>query len=216
MTPGDDGGIGCRLISQARFVRARVTAPIGPARCAAFEEWADLDRLAGVEVVLAAPSTAMLGSLFGHLFLRLVYRDGERDAGDGDATPAHLSRTVAFLADNDVPFTEDPTYAVKGIVGSYAASLHERAFLDVYREYVVVEGRDLRRWRLNLTDGRAARAAGTHLDRPARDQGRLLLLPAELRDVDGRPGRRHPRAGGGRRRARVAGGAARHDAGAVG
>ena len=52
-----------------------------------------------------------------------------------------------------MPFTEDPTYAVKGIVGSYAASLHERAFLDVYREYVVVEGRDLRRWRLNLTDG---------------------------------------------------------------
>ena len=151
--PGDDGGIGCRLISQARFLRARVTVPIGPARCSAFEEWAALDRLAGVEVVLAAPSTAMLGSLFGHLFLRLCYRDGERDADGGDTTPAHLSRTVAFLADNDMPFTEDPTYAVKGIVGSYAASLHERAFLDVYRDYVVVEGRDLRRWRLNLTDG---------------------------------------------------------------
>ena len=143
-TPGDDGGIGCRLISQARFLRVRLGAPLGPTRCAAFEDWAELDRLAGVEVVLAAPSTAMLGSLFGHLFLRLSYRDG-------DATPAHLSRTVAFLADNDVPFTEDPTYAVKGIVGSYAASLHERPFLDAYRDYVVVEGRDLRRWRLNLT-----------------------------------------------------------------
>ncbi len=151
--PGDDGGIGCRLISQARFLRSRVNAPIGSARCAAFEEWAELDRLAGVEVVLAAPSTAMLGSLFGHLFLRLVYRDGEGAGGGDDATPAHLSRTVAFLADNDVPFTEDPTYALKGIAGRYAASLHERPFLDAYRDYVVVEGRDLRRWRLNLTAG---------------------------------------------------------------
>jgi len=155
---GDDGGIGCRLISQARFVRSRVSVPRvslpidpPPARCRDFEAWADLDRLAGVEVVLAAPSTAMLGSLFGHLFLRLAYRDGTGDAGE--ATPAHLSRTVAFLADNDVPFTEDPAYAVKGIVGSYAASLHERPFLDAYRDYVVAEGRDLRRWRLNLTAG---------------------------------------------------------------
>ena len=148
--PGDDGGIGCRLISQTRFLQSQVNAPIGPARCAAFEEWAELDRLAGVEVVLAAPSTAMLGSLFGHLFLRLVYRDPAE--GDG-APPPHLSRTVAFLADNDVPFSEDPTYALKGIAGSYAASLHERPFLDAYRDYVVVEGRDLRRWRLNLTAG---------------------------------------------------------------
>src|SRR5204862_3133999 len=100
---------------------------------------------ADVEVVLATPSTAMAASLFGHVFLRLVYRDD-----DGD-TPLHASWTIAFLADNEVPFTADPTYALKGIAGYYTASLHDRAFLDAYREYAVLEGRDLRRWRLNLT-----------------------------------------------------------------
>jgi hypothetical protein len=144
---GHDGGIGCRLISQARFVGGRLgnEAPPGT-RCEAFERWASLDRLDRVEVVLAAPSTAMVGSLFGHLLLRLAYRDDE------GRTPLHLSRTIAFLADNDVPFDADPTYALKGIAGSYQASLHERDFLDSYREYVVLEGRDLRRWRLNLTE----------------------------------------------------------------
>ena len=74
------------------------------ASCEAFERWADLERLDGVEVVLAAPSTAMVGSLFGHLFVRLAYRDE-----DGDARRYTLSRTVAFLADNDVPFEADPS-----------------------------------------------------------------------------------------------------------
>jgi hypothetical protein len=143
----DGGGIGCRLLSQARFVARRLggDAPTSP-RCEAFEAWADLDRLDSVEAVLAAPSTAMVGSLFGHLLMRLVYRDA-----DG-RTPPHLSRTIAFLADNEVPFEEDPTYAFKGIAGRYLASLHEHPFLDTYREYVVIEGRDLRRWRLNLTE----------------------------------------------------------------
>ncbi len=142
-----DGGIGCRLISQSRFVEGRLGNETPTARrCEAFEAWADLERLDAVEVVLAAPSTAMIGSLFGHLFVRLAYRD------DDGRAPLHLSRTVAFLADNDVPFDADPTYALKGIAGRYHASLHERPFLDSYREYVVVEGRDLRRWRLNLTE----------------------------------------------------------------
>ena len=152
--PDAAGGMACRLMSQARFVREHLAAlggvPVAPARCAAFEEWAELERLADVEVVLAAPSTAMVGSLFGHLFLRLVYRD------EDGATPAHLSRTVAFLADNDVPFESDRGYAWKGIMGAYAASLHERPFLDAFREYVVDEGRDLRRWRLALTDAERA------------------------------------------------------------
>ena len=87
----------------------------------------------------------MAASLFGHILLRLVYRDDE------GATPLHIAETMAFLADNDVPFQADRAYALKGIAGYYTASLHERPFLDAYREYVVLEGRDLRRWRLNLS-----------------------------------------------------------------
>jgi hypothetical protein len=155
--PDASGGIACRLLSQAAFVRARLGALAGQdvaaPTCAAFERWADLDRLAGAEVVLAAPSTAMVGSLFGHVLLRLVYRD------DDGETPAHLSRTLAFLADNDVPFEADRGYALKGIAGFYTATLHERPYLDAYREYVVTEGRDLRRWRLNLTGAERATLA---------------------------------------------------------
>lgn len=146
-----DGEVSCRAMSQASFVRARLAtltgAPVAAPSCAAFERWAELDRLAEVEVVLAAPSTAMVGSLFGHLFLRLVYRD------DDGETPAHLSRSVAFLADNDVPFEADRGYAWKGLTGVYSASLHERPFMDAFREYVVTDGRDLRRWRLALDAG---------------------------------------------------------------
>ena len=99
--------IGCRLLSHGRYVERRLDAlgprasgapPAARARCPAFEEWAALEHLADVEVVLAAPSTAMIGSLFGHVFLRLVYRD------ENGEMPPHLSRTVAFLADNDAPF----------------------------------------------------------------------------------------------------------------
>jgi hypothetical protein len=138
-----DDGVACRLISHTTFVSTRLGTTMP--RCAAFERWAALDDLADIEVVLAAPSTAMVGSLFGHLFLRLAYRD---ETGE---TPLHTSRAVSFLADNDTPFSEDPAYALKGIAGLFTASLHDRAFLDSYREYVVLEGRDLRRWRLSLT-----------------------------------------------------------------
>jgi hypothetical protein len=144
----EDHGVGCRLLSQTAFVRRRLAAlgaPPAPPACPAFERWADLDRLADVEIVLATPSTAMAASLFGHILVRLVYRD------DDGATPLHVSQSVAFLADNDVPFAADRAYALKGIAGYFTASLHERPFLDAYREYVVLEGRDLRRWRLNLS-----------------------------------------------------------------
>jgi hypothetical protein len=147
---GDDR-IVCRLMSQAAFLRARLAALDANAarepipRCEAFERWANLRQLKDVELVLAAPSSAMVGSLFGHLLLRLRYRD---DSGD---TPNDLGRAVAFLADNEAPFTDDPTYALKGIFGKYTASLHDRAFLVTYRDYAVIEGRDLRRWRIELS-----------------------------------------------------------------
>ncbi|MEA2698061.1 MAG: hypothetical protein QOI66_2332 [Myxococcales bacterium] len=149
-----DERIVCRLISQAEFLRARLDEltpgqtsppPPPPPACQAFDQWADLDNLEDVELILAAPSSAMVGSLFGHLLLRLRYRDDRGDA------PTDLGRAVGFLADNDVPFQDDPAYAFKGIFGVYSATLLERPFLVSYRDYVVLEGRDLRRWRLNLS-----------------------------------------------------------------
>lgn len=147
---GDDRVI-CRLVSQAVFLRARLEeltpgVAVSPApACEAFTQWANLSQLEDVELILAAPSSAMVGSLFGHLLLHLRYRN------DDGETPIDLSRAIGFLADNDVPYRDDPGYALKGIFGRYSASLHERPFLVSYREYVVLEGRDLRRWRINLS-----------------------------------------------------------------
>lgn len=145
-----DARLACRLRSQWRYLRAslaslpRAAQPVEPpddAPCPAFRRWADFASLSRVEVVLAAPSTASVGSMFGHLLLRLVRNDGSmRDA-----------EMLAFLAENDRPFEADPFYVVKGLTGAYAATLVERSLVHTLDEYLVREGRDLKRFVLHLT-----------------------------------------------------------------
>jgi hypothetical protein len=153
-TPEPDRSLRCRLVSQSRFVESRLAAlepdyrppllDLAP-RCPAFEVWADLEQLEDIEVVQAAPSAVMVGSLFGHVFLHLRYRDGT-------GRPAiHRGRTVSFLAEGTTRLAADPFYVLKGIGGMYRAALFERPFLETYREYVINEGRDLRRFQLRLS-----------------------------------------------------------------
>jgi hypothetical protein len=148
---GKDRALECRLLPQAAFLHTRLRAlpalplPLrDPPVCRAFEEWAQRDQIAGIEIALATPSTVTMASMFGHVFLRLVQTT---ETGE----PAALDdRTLAFLVDNPVPVTEEPFYAWKGIAGAYRATLLERPFLETYRTYAVLEGRDLRRYRLHL------------------------------------------------------------------
>lgn len=151
---GDDAYVRCSLRAQAMFVeeRLRRVAPsfrphlleTVPA-CSAFERWANLQNLTAIEIVLAAPSPRTLGSLFGHLFLRLQY-----DA-EGKPVPLNQSRSLSFLARTPGPAEQDPLYPLKGLTGVYRAYLYQRSFLSFYREYVVDEGRTLRRWELHLS-----------------------------------------------------------------
>jgi len=115
-----------------------------PPPCAAYEAWAQRPRIERIEIVLATPSTLSMASMFGHVFLRLVQRPE-------DESLALEDRTVAFLVENAVPVEEDPLYAWKGIAGRFEATLVERSLLETYRTYVVAEGRDLRRFRLNVS-----------------------------------------------------------------
>jgi hypothetical protein len=141
--------LACRLLPQARFLQARLrelgTGVALPLSCPAFEAWSRRAQLDHIELTLATPSTVTMASMFGHVFLRLVER---APAGE---PPALEDRTIAFLVETALPVTEEPFYAVKGIAGAYQASLVERSFLETYRTYVVAEGRDLRRFRLDLT-----------------------------------------------------------------
>ena len=150
---GAPADIGCRLLSHASYVERRLNA-LGPrgsgasparARCPAFEEWAALEHLADVEVVLAAPSTTMIGSLFGHVFLRLVYRDP-----NGELPP---SRTVALLADDDAAVFGNRAMRSRGSPATTRPRSTSARFWTPTATYVVLEGRDLRRWRLDLDTG---------------------------------------------------------------
>jgi hypothetical protein len=147
----DDLPLTCRLLPQARFLHRRLLGVTAlpavlraPPRCAPYEAWAQRERIERVEIVLATPSTVSMASMFGHVFLRLVQRPE-------DELLALEDRTVAFLVENAVPVEEDPLYAWKGIAGRFEATLVERSLLETYRTYVVAEGRDLRRFRLNLS-----------------------------------------------------------------
>jgi hypothetical protein len=150
----------CRLLPQAVFVHGQLQALTAvpqwlraPPRCRAFEAWARRDHLARVEVVLASPSTVTMASMFGHVFLRLVSRAPEVEGAAAALALALDDRTLAFLVDNQRPVEEERLYALKGIAGAYRATLVERSLLETYRNYVVVEGRDLRRYELRLSPG---------------------------------------------------------------
>lgn len=137
---GDD--VSCRLLSQATFLAE--SFDLDAPRCRRFEEWARVDAIDSVEIGLAAPSARAIGSVFGHLLMRVVYLD------ENGETPAVDSKIIAFLADTAGEIDDDPLHPILGIFGGYQARLMERSFADVYRDYVVLEGRDISRWRVNL------------------------------------------------------------------
>jgi hypothetical protein len=148
-TPKDD--LHCRLPGHLRLIRARFAeidarwaAPDWPKRspCGAFEAWADLDRLMSVEVCLAAPSSRQAASAFGHLFLRSVHRDAADPQREG------VTRAFTFLAETGI----EPGLgeSLRGLVGVFAAVLFEKPFSELHEQYVVIEGRDLTCWPLDL------------------------------------------------------------------
>lgn len=136
----------CESLSQARYFAETFDVAYEPtSRCPEFARWARLDRVAGIEVALAAPTTTTIGSMFGHLFLRVVPvgEDGPRALAE--------SRTFSFVADTHFASRDDPLYVFKGIFGGYRARMVEAPFLKTYRLYVVDEDRDIARFALRLT-----------------------------------------------------------------
>ncbi|MEQ8272645.1 MAG: DUF4105 domain-containing protein [Deltaproteobacteria bacterium] len=138
----------CRHLSVARFFADTLALDdYQPARrCPAFARWAQPDAVAGIEVALASPTTATIGSMFGHLFFRVVPK-GERGMHGLAA-----SRTFSYVAETHFASRDDPLYVFKGIFGGYRAKMVEASFLDTYRLYVVDEDRDIVRFRLRLSE----------------------------------------------------------------
>src|SRR5690606_21907466 len=92
---GVDDQVRCQEFSRAR-VLSEVLAEEGlgalppRGRCPAFDTWAEVENLSHFEVLMAAASGRQPESLFGHLMLRPVWREGAVPRGPGFGTVVQL------------------------------------------------------------------------------------------------------------------------------
>ncbi len=145
-----DETVGCQEFSKARaFLTLLHEAGLSPepvaARCPAFEEWAELDQLSHLEVLLVTASGRRPESLFGHLLLRPVYRQ------QGRVRAPSFETAVQIAAMTEDPHQAGLGYAVRGIFGGYSTVVSTVAWGDFAREALVLEQRTIRRFRLNLS-----------------------------------------------------------------
>lgn len=158
-----DNSIRCRLMAQSLFLESFVhqhnSAYLFPIQkltpaCPAFEKWADIDAIDHLEVILASPSAAFVGSMFGHIFLRIAPKSNNR------IEPVATTRTFGFSANSHGPLEADPFFSIKSVLGLYRVILQENPFSDFYRQYVLMENRDIFRYKLNFNQMMIRNAMG--------------------------------------------------------
>lgn len=141
-----DERVRCVDPSKARFLDERLhalDATWQPERdCPAFDEWAAVERVRGVEVLFAAPSVVSSQALFGHVLLRVV-RDGD-DVAAGGGQAMQLAALVS-------PFESRTSYVWRGLTGGFRGVFALSSMADVRHEALGLEQRSLRRFALELT-----------------------------------------------------------------
>jgi hypothetical protein len=152
---GADDQVRCQEFSKARALSELVAASgLGslPARgrCPAFDRWADEEHLSHFEVLMAAASGRQPESLFGHLLLRPVWREGSVPQGRGFAPVVQLVALTGLEA-------RGMGYLVKGMTGGFDTGVLTTTLGDVTHETLELEQRTLRRFRLRLTRREQAR-----------------------------------------------------------
>ncbi|HLL82555.1 MAG TPA: DUF4105 domain-containing protein, partial [Longimicrobium sp.] len=156
-----DDQVRCQEFSKGRYLEGLLRALGGQARgtpataeergpgCPAFERWADLGSLSHFEVLLSAPSGERPQSMFGHLILRPVYRQGPERLGAYDPVVEIAAITG---------FTENiATFVGRGVLGGYLNAYDIVSMGTIRTEHVDRDGRDLRRFRLELSAAERAR-----------------------------------------------------------
>lgn len=122
----------------------------GEPTCPAFEQWARPDDLDGFDLLLAAATADQPESLFGHLLLHVRYD------GDGEVRGAGFEPVYQFGAITDQNI--DPVeYLTRGLLGGFPSILELNTFRGIDRLFLQYQQRDLRRYRLNLTDEQSLR-----------------------------------------------------------
>ena len=149
-----DESIRCRLPAHTDFLENSISdmdsefkSPVlkkNPV-CTSFEKWAEIDKIDHIEIILASPSAVFVGSLFGHVFLRIV------PPSEKTVDAISYTKTFGFVADSYGPIEADPLYAVKGILGDFRADLTYEPFQNFYSKYIIHENRSMTRYRLNIS-----------------------------------------------------------------
>ncbi|WP_426755492.1 DUF4105 domain-containing protein [Myxococcus sp. Y35] len=150
-----DDQVRCQEFSKARALTALVAASgLGtlPPRgdCPAFDAWAERDALSHFEVLLVASTGRQPESLFGHLLLRPVWREGDVPRGPT------FERVVQLVALTGLE-SKGLLYVVKGMTGAYDTVFLTGTMGDLAHEALELEQRSIRRFRLRLNPGEEAR-----------------------------------------------------------
>jgi hypothetical protein len=150
-----DDQVRCQEMSKARALAELLAAEsLGhlPPRepCPAFDAWADVENLSHFEVMMVASSGRQPESLFGHLLLRPVWREGAVPNGPG-FTPVVQLVALTGLEGRGLD------YMMKGLFGGFDIGFLTTTFGDMAHETLELEQRSVRRFRLNLTPVEQAR-----------------------------------------------------------
>lgn len=137
----------CQAFSKGRFVAQQLAAldptwvdPHEAAPCEAFESWASLDTLDGIEILYAAATADRPQSLWGHLLLHIRHAD----RADGFEPVYQFGAVIA--AD-----TGPVEYLTRGLMGGFYTVFDPSSFRDIDREFLQSEQRTLKRYRLTLS-----------------------------------------------------------------
>jgi len=150
-----DDQVRCQEFSKARALSEIVAAEgLGSlplrGRCPAFDGWAELENLTHFEVMMAAATGRQPESLFGHLMLRPVWREGAVPRGPGFAPVVQLVALTGLEG-------RGLTYTLKGLLGGYDTGFLTTTMGEVSHETLELEQRSVRRFRLRLTSSEQVR-----------------------------------------------------------
>jgi len=118
--------------------------------CPAFNTWANTGELSHFEVLLVASTGRQPESLFGHLMMRPVWREGSVVRGPS------FESVVQPVALTGVE-TAGPGYVLKGLSGGFSLAFLTTTRGDLSHETLELEQRTVRRFRLRLTEGERIR-----------------------------------------------------------
>jgi len=110
-------------------------------QCAAFERWANLTSLYGIEILLASPSTHDPVSSFGHTMIRLRYVDHHRPDVDD---PVYEIIALTDVRDSTID------YVTRGISGQYPLVFEPKSLRQISMDNRALQARDIVRYGFNL------------------------------------------------------------------